>query len=197
MQMELAFWFSQFNQTSGQIVGGTGLPERSTGGILSYLLTNNFDAATAFAVANTVAVGELEATLEQMFRYGSGRKLAFCGSGAILALQQIMRLHTTMEIKPADDKYGLGMRTLITPFGEVDIINHPLFSVHPSHRYTMAIIDIQNLSYRYMKDRDTKLLKNRQNPGVDGLIDEFLGEVGLEVHHEKTHGIITNMRIGA
>jgi len=196
MQQELAYWFSQFHQTSGQIVGGTGLPERSTGGIFSYLISNNFDAAN-FAVPNTVSVGELETSLEQMFRYGSAKKVAFCGSGAILCLQQIMRIHTTMEVKASDDKYGLGMRTLVTPFGELELVNHPLFSVHPSHRHTMAVVDLPNITYRYMKGRDTKLLKNRQNPGVDGLIDEFLGETGLEVHHEKTHGVITNMVTGA
>ena len=38
---------------------------------------------------------------------------------------------------------------------------------------------------------DTQLLKDRQGNGVDGVIDEYLTEAGLEILQEKTHAIIT------
>ena len=202
MQLEMAFWFSQQQQTSGQIIGGTGLPERSTGGLFEYMITNAVNATTNFGsgnglpgdtTASTVNIGEFENALEQFFRYGSGEKAAFCGSGALLTLQKLQRLNASIQIVPGNDKFGLGMTKWLTPFGTLNLLNHPLFSVHPIHRYTMAMVDLPKLRYRYMKGRDTGLLKDRQGNGVDGTTDEFLGEVGLEVQHEKTHGYILNM----
>ncbi len=205
MQLEMAFWFSQQQQTSGQIVGGTGLPERSTGGLFEYIITNGMDAAApaagsnlpGTAAPNTVNIGEFENALEQLFRYGSNEKLAFCGSGALLTMQKIQRLSSVVEVMPGNDKFGFGMAKWLTPFGTLNLINHPLFSAHPVHRYTLAAVDLPNLRYRYMKGRDTALMKNRQGNGVDGIIDEFMGECGLEVQHEKTHGYILNMRNAA
>ena len=203
MQLEMAFWFSQYQITSGQIVGGTGLPERATGGIFEYITSHAMDAAAGAgglpgtAVANQVTMDEFENGLETLFQYGSNEKLAFCGSGALLVMQKLQRLNSTIQIVPGNDKFGLGMTKWITPFGTLNLINHSLFSIHPVHRYTLACIDINNLRYRYMKDRDTKLLKNRQGNGVDGVIDEYLGECGIEVQHEKTHGYITNMQTAA
>ena len=203
MQLELAFWFSQMQQTSGQIVGGTGQPERSTGGIFEYIVSNAMDAANGAnglpgtGAANTVTMDEFENALEQMFRYGSNEKLAFCGSGALLVMQKLQRMAGTIQIQPGNDVFGLGITKWLTPFGTLNLVNHPLFSAHPTHRYTLACLDINKLRYRYMKDRDTKLLKDRQGNGVDGITDEFLGECGLEVQHEKTHGYILNMQNAA
>lgn len=206
MSLELALWFSQQQQTSGVIVGGTGLPERSTGGIFEYMVTNAVNATTNVgsgnglpgdAVASQVTIDEFENAMEQYFRYGSNEKMAFCGSGAMLVLQKLQRLNATIQIMPGNDTFGLGITKWLTPFGTLMLVNHPLFSAHPTHRFTMAIVDLPNLRYRYMKDRDTKLMKNRQNNGQDGVIDEFLGEVGLEVQHEKTHGYILNMQTAA
>jgi len=202
MQLEMAFWFSQMQQQSGIIVGGTGLPERSTGGLFEYMVTNAVNATTNVgsgnglpgdAVASQVTIDEFENAMEQYFRFGSKEKIAFCGSGALLVLQKLQRLNASIQIIPGNDKFGLGMTKWLTPFGTLNLINHPMFSDHPVHRYTMAIVDVNKLRYRFMKGRDTGLLKNRQGNGQDGVIDEFLGEVGLEVQHEKCHGYILNM----
>ena len=50
--------------------------------------------------------------------------------------------------------------------------------------YDMVVMDTANLKYRYVTD--TVLLKDRETPGDDGKVEEYLTEAGLEVHHPDT-----------
>jgi hypothetical protein len=56
----------------------------------------------------------------------------------------------------------------------------------------MVILDTQDLCYRYMQNRDTQLLKDRQGNGTDGKVHEFLTECGLELKQDRTHTYIKN-----
>ena len=57
---------------------------------------------------------------------------------------------------------------------------------------TMVVLDTQDLCYRYMQNRDTQLLKDRQGNGEDRRKHEFLTECGLELKQDRTHTIIKN-----
>jgi hypothetical protein len=46
------------------------------------------------------------------------------------------------------------------------------------------------IAYRPLAGRDTTLKTNIQNNDVDGWMDEYLTEAGLEVRLEKTHAIL-------
>jgi len=50
-----------------------------------------------------------------------------------------------------------------------------------------------NVERRPLRDRDTKLLTNRQNPGDDKYAAEYLTEMGWTVANEKTHGLLTGI----
>lgn len=204
MQIEMAFMFGHAAANVG-VVGTNGTPERTTGGILGndpagtpfLSAANVLDAATETATPNTITKAELDTQLELLFRYGANRKIGFIGSTAMLTLSRLMELNSTTFVQVGEDQFGLGLRKWITPFGEIDLIMHPLFNVHPTHRSTLLVLDFNNLVYRYKDGRDTQLLKNRQNPGDDGTIDEYFGECGLEIHHPETHGVFYNLQNAA
>jgi len=52
-------------------------------------------------------------------------------------------------------------------------------------------LDMEALTYRYLTNRDTKLLTNRQNPGEDSQVDEYLTECGLQMEQEQRHAIMS------
>ena len=66
---------------------------------------------------------------------------------------------------------------------------HPMFRQIPGAEKDAIILDTKDLRYRYVDD--TQLLKDRQGNGVDGVIDEYLTEAGLEILQEKTHAVVT------
>ena len=57
----------------------------------------------------------------------------------------------------------------------------------------MFIVDMTNVERRPLRDRDTKMLTNRQNPGDDKYAAEYLTEMGWTVANEKTHGLLTGI----
>ena len=58
----------------------------------------------------------------------------------------------------------------------------------------MFIVDMSNIERRPLRDRDTKLYTNRQNPGDDRYAAEMLTEQAWEVAVEQSHGLLTGIQ---
>ena len=54
----------------------------------------------------------------------------------------------------------------------------------------MFILDLDYISRRPMRNRDTKLLPNRQLPGQDRVVFDYLTETSLQLQNEAAHGVI-------
>jgi len=52
---------------------------------------------------------------------------------------------------------------------------------------------MSNVERRPLRDRDTKLLTNRQNPGQDRVAAEYLTESSWTIAQERTHGLLTGI----
>jgi len=124
----------------------------------------------------------------------SNEKLVLCGSGALIALVDMFRGNSMFQVKYGETAYGLTLHTLTTPFGNFHFATHPLFNEHPTMRYWMLFLDIWSLKYRPLGDRDTRLLKNRQNNGDDFRRDEYLTESGIEFWFPENNLLIQNVQ---
>jgi hypothetical protein len=54
----------------------------------------------------------------------------------------------------------------------------------------LFVLDISNIERRPLRDRDTKLLTQRQGPGMDRVAAEYLTESSWTFAQEKTHGLL-------
>lgn len=147
--------------------------------------------------AGTFTVKDFDIWTERVCRYRNNKsadKLILLGSGALLALNEMFRRNSSFQIETGDKAYGMGINTLTTPAGNFQLVTHPLFSEDPNLRYSALILDIWSLALRPLQNRDTQLLPNRQNPGDDFRKDEYLTEMGLEVHAPEQHMFIKNLR---
>jgi hypothetical protein len=57
----------------------------------------------------------------------------------------------------------------------------------------MAVVDLDYVRRRPLQNRDTSLLRNRQNPGDDVEIHEYLTEQSLEFAVEQAHGLLSGI----
>jgi len=170
-----------------EITGSNGQKERYTGGIISYLTTNVLDASVS--LSNVITEAKFDEYLaEQAFAFGSSQKLALVGWKAMNNINQIAKAR--WQITSPSNSYGMSYTSYMTPFGELVLKTHPLFRQIPGAESMALILDTADFVYRYIDD--TSLLKDRQSPGVDGVVDEYLTEAGLEMLQEKTHGLILN-----
>jgi hypothetical protein len=135
---------------------------------------------------------ELLAALEPIYRYGSAEKLWLAGSGALMALNNISRQGSTLNLEAGDEAYGIRLKHFVTALGDGWLRSHPLFSLYDDWRYTLLILDLPHIRYRYVED--LMYLENRQAPGDDAQKNEFLAECGLELHHAVNHGVIRNLK---
>lgn len=198
---------------------GETVPERTTGGILWFL--EQYEAADGGAIgyrpgeaavtsdsdedkriirnaSGTMTEDEFDAYIERAFRVTNNKsheKLALCGSGVITTVNKLIKDRVVVNKNMgAEATYGMNVTTVETPHGILHFKSHPLFTENPALKHTMLIVDVGNLRYRPLNDRDTVLLKNRQANDEDGRKDEWFTEAGLEVRYPESHMLIENFR---
>lgn len=190
--------------------GSNGQPERTTMGLIRALqygsdgssntgVVNDFSLNATYSGDTWLQSGKtwLDAYLEEMFRYGKTEKLAFCGSGALLGLNQLAETYGTIQLTSKTKSYGLQVLEWITPFGTINLVTHPLFSYEATDRNSMVIFDPAGLIYRYIDDTTFYSEKSdQQNTGWtrrDGTDEEYLTEAGLEYHHPNGWGYLNGV----
>lgn len=173
VDIERAFIFGK----KAKITTGTH-PLRFTMGVL--------DEIDTYATANVDTEAEFEAFLEDAFRNGNVEKYALCGAAFITQVNQWAK--NKLMILPKDKTYGLVIVQYVSAHGTLNLIKHELLTGTKYGNYCV-VLDMEALSYRYLSTRDTRLLTNRQAPGDDEVIEEYLSEVGLQFEQESRHAI--------
>lgn len=147
--------------------------------------------------AGTISVDSFTRYAERCGRYHTNKsdeKLVLLGSGALIALTKMFRLNSMWVVKAGEKVYGLTVTQVITPFGTFNLVTHPLFNEDPTMTYWMLFLDIWSIKFRPMMNRDTRLLKNVQNPGDDFRRDKFLTDAGLEFWFPEQHMLVKNVQ---
>ena len=162
-------------------------PERTTKGFVSLVTTNVTDFAGAFDIDTW------ETFLENVFEDGSNTKLLLAGNTALTNINKVARIHGEIQMTPETDSYGLMLSKYRTPYGYLQIMQHPLLSKNATFNSWGIVIDTNYLVDRILNgngmNRDTNYYENRQSPGDDATKDEWLSEKGLELQFETTNGL--------
>lgn len=158
---------------------------RTTGGALQFISTNQTDAGGSLSEA------EFGAFLKSGLRFGSSTdKIMFCSDTVLLALN---KFPASKQITTNNEKtYGMDVTTYEGPFGKVHTVWHKLLEGAKYGGYGI-LLDMQNIAFRPYKNRDTKLLQNRQPNNQDAKLAEYLTEQGLEFATQRAHAILTGV----
>lgn len=176
LDIERAFWWGEKNSDSS---GTQGHPRRSTGGVLEFIEQGDSYVQDQNGI---LTAPDFNTFLREGFTYGSDTKTLFCGGVLLEAINEFAR--GQLQTRPSDEVYGMKVSRYQTAFGEINLVHNPLF-VQDYAGYGV-LLDMDCFRYRYMKNRDTKLQTNVQANDVDGQIDQYLTEAGLErVHSAK------------
>ena len=193
--IERAMFFGAKNEDNGT----SAQPRRFTGGLMNSL-SNKYDISSANAGvnANATKMTEEEFDLlltETIFKFGSNSKIAFVGAKVANHLQQFGK--DRWQPTQVEGAYGVNLTRYSTFAGDLMVHLHPQFRQIPGMDTAMVIVDFPYLSYRYLEGRDTQLLENRQNPGADTEVSEYLTECGLELMQDKVHAVIEGWSLRA
>lgn len=208
IEMEKAYIFGVRSENTGD----NGYPERTMDGVLTIIRRDAAANVDDFSLNSTYSGkdwtesggGEdwLNAYLEVMFRYGKNEKLALCGSGALLGINKLAQTGSYINLGPADRAYGLAIQRWQTPFGVVNFLTHPLFSIETTLNHSALLIEPQNLIYKYIDDTDFygEGAAKQAGPGTnaarkDATDEEWLTESSLELHHPTTMGFLNGIGV--
>ena len=92
-----------------------------------------------------------------------------------------------IQLVPSDKTFGITVNRYLSFFGEVNVVMHPLLEGDVYSGYIIAV-DLENVGYKYLSGRDTKLETDIIQDGTDARTDQFLSECGLKVRLEGVHG---------
>lgn len=185
IEREMAYHFGTgVEDTSGA------QPERTTKGFISLVATNVKDFAGA------VDIDSWETFMEDVFEDGSSEKLLLAGNTAITTINKVARIHGEIQMTPASETYGMMLDRYRTPYGFLQIRQHPLYSKNATFRSWGIVVDPEYLADRILSgngvNRDTAYLENRQNAGDDATKDEWLTESGLELDFDQVNAVFKN-----
>jgi len=178
VDIENKLWFGERNADASIAAA-----RRSTGGFDQVISTNDSDFGGVFNMVTFFSFAE------DVFRYGSDSKVMFAAPSVVsnISLEGIKYL----ELVPSDETFGLSVQRLLTPHGVLMVVKHNLFE-GDTYGKRAYVVDLDNVGYRFLKSRDTKLQTNIQANDKDARKDEYLTEMGLVRRLEKTHGRIKN-----
>lgn len=197
VDMERAFWLGI--RSTGTL---NGKPRRTTAGVY-----NQMSAGNIYPFANgAVDMDTIETRMEIIFREGSNEKVAFCGNKALSAINTAVRKNSAYQWTTGEKEYGMNVTRLVCPHGTIVFKTHPLFTQVSGGTtagvpyYAMNtwafILDMAEIEYRYMKERDVQYEGDLQAVGQDGLKFGYKGECGVELHHPTTHHLWTQVDHG-
>lgn len=182
MDIERAFWFGQ------KLTETSTYARRATGGIDEFITGGNSYVQNQ---GGPITAPDFNTFLREGFTYGNSQKLMFAGGIVLQAISEMSRgqLSTTN----GDKTYGVKIQEWITPFGVVNLVHNPLFvDDYAGYAY---LLDMECFTYRFMDGRDTKLETNVQANDVDGEIDQYITECGLERKQAPRHALLKGVTI--
>ena len=204
IELEKAFLFSYRSEN----IGANGKKERTTMGLIPAIVygsdgsdnvgvTADYTTDSGYGSQTWLQGGEdwLDAKLEEMFRYGRAEKLAFAGSGALLGINRLAKAGGQIQLQPTTVAYGLKVSEWITPFGTIYVKTHPLFSYEATNRNSMVIFEPEDIKFRYVTDTMFRKAPpmNEAQVSIDGTVEEYLTEAGLEYHHPNGWGYLNGL----
>jgi hypothetical protein len=180
LDIERAFWFGQMKY---DITGTQAHPRRSTGGIDEFITAGNSYVQNQ---GGALTAPDMNTFLREGFTYGNSTKMLFAGGIVLQAINEIAR--GQILTKTGDTTYGVRISEWQTPFGIVNIVHNPLFVEELAGQ--AYLLDMESFRYRFMEGRDTQLQTNIQAPDVDGEVDQYISEVGLERKQAPRHALL-------
>lgn len=185
----IIYWLEQWEAADSPYRGGTGAPAVTLDTDDNKRIINN--------TSGTLTERQYDGYIERVFRNTSNvanEKLVLCGSGFLNTINQLYKNKAVlMSDLPLTDTYGMDVVKHRSPFGTVYYKSHPLFNQNALWRNRALFLDVNHLEYRYVTDRDTKILANRQPRKADYREDEWLTECGIQVKFPEAHMLIKNV----
>lgn len=157
------------------------------GGVLEYLSTNVFTGFGALSLTG------FDLKIQQILQDGDMSKVIFAAPTPARGLSHLF-LSNWQQAENDDVLYGAKVSAWLNgAYGErLPVIVKREWGAMGSTGYGLGgaifVLDLGSIKRRPMRNRDTKLLPNRQGNGEDKVVFDYLTEMSFELKNESKHG---------
>lgn len=189
-------WKLKWQVPSEQVNTTTGDTYRTTGGLFYWITQGN--GYSKDYNGTTLSSTLLYADLESVFDHGSDRKILFANRRLLRRIDELKE--AKLEMSPPEQIYDLKVRWFSTSLGELMLVydkslDQPAYTtVNLSMQGMGFIVDPQYIDYVTYQGNDIHVEMNKQQPDYDGVINEYIGDIGLRVNYTQTHGVIYGIK---
>lgn len=179
---------------------------RMTDGVLAQIEQNGGTILSAAsgspAVAGDMSRFDLEEFIREIFTYNvkgmPNERIAFGGDMVLLAMNRMTWLDGSYEIKQGETKLGINVNTIVTPFGSLKLMTHPLMNENPVWAREMYVLHPGGIKKRVLRETnqegyDKNGLRIQGKDADEGVITT---ECGIQVGAARTMGILRNVQKG-
>lgn len=181
-EWEYVLLFGQKNEDTSTATN----PIRTAGGLNAHITTNELDAN------GTLTETELVDFIGDVNRYkvdGGGGRKALLASRAVLSTMSNWGANKLQTVSGASQRYGFAISEFVTPYGVLDVVNHPL--LEEGFEGMAFIVDMAGIMIRPL--HRTTLQTNIQDNDEDGYKDQYLTEQSFSFINEKAYGRIKDV----
>jgi hypothetical protein len=176
-----------------------------TGGIYDSIVAAGLTSTNYLSGVTTtgaVTLANFNGWLQNVMGYGSDVKLAFCGPAAYAAISTYANAGTNgYRIMQNETVYGMNIQVINTPFGELNLTQHPLF--RESGVYSTTAAESRGLqTWMFVVDLPMMVQKtfeklflepNIQANGSDSYKEQFRAKLGLKLKFPNAFGVASNI----
>jgi len=158
------------------------------GGVSEFLVSN------VFATFGAISLSGFDLKMQQIFQQGSMNKVLFMAPTAAGALSRLLA-NNWVRATPGENVYGAKVNAFVNgAYGDsVPVIVKREWGAFSTAGFSLGgavfALDLDRVSRRPFRNRDTRLLPNRQGNGEDKVVFDYLTETSLELKNESAHGV--------
>jgi hypothetical protein len=189
--IEYAFYFGK----RALIAAAGGVHQATfTGGLDQSIQSNAWDVTGT--TLNTRVFNEF---LEEALKWGKGGRLQggsatkylLCSAPWLTEINSWAE--NKLEYRVLDKEIGFAAMEYKSPHGRVMLLSSAILDeYHPDRAY---LVDFNHVDYVYLRNRDTKLLSNREDNDIDGEKYEYFSDCGLQVEFEQSHAVLSGLSV--
>lgn len=164
------------------------------GGVYEYLQAGT----NLFTSIGALTRSTLDEKLIDIFQHGSRNKVIFAAPIPAAKLSGLLA-DNWVRSQPNQRVYGAKVSGFVSgAYGDnVPVVTKREWGVfsNSSNQYGswLAVIDMDYVKRRPLRNRGTRLLRNRQGNGEDKTVHEYLTECSFEFSVEEAHGLLTGI----